>query len=152
MKARGIPPARGRKMLTPPLGSWTWPPPPPGVDRQTKWNYYLPVVLRTRAVKMSRVWKYVCYLLEVCKRLPRVQVVGENRENSYLPNTSSVNHWECSAFHSHLVGEKSPFSNCAEKMPSDEVILRTDGQEKQPVRRNIILRLNSSHLRNVIQN
>ena len=24
--------------------------PPPGVDRQTKWNYYLPVVLRTRAV------------------------------------------------------------------------------------------------------
>ena len=23
---------------------------PPGVDRQTKWNYYLPVVLRTRAV------------------------------------------------------------------------------------------------------
>ena len=31
---------------------WTWPapPPPPGVDWQTKWNYYLPVVLRTRAV------------------------------------------------------------------------------------------------------
>ena len=28
-------------------GIWV---PPPGVDRQTKWNYYLPVVLRTRAV------------------------------------------------------------------------------------------------------
>ena len=30
-------------------GIWV---PPPGVDRQTKWNYYLPVVLRTRAVKI----------------------------------------------------------------------------------------------------
>ena len=56
----------------PPVGSLTWPPtpcrltdltppppagpdpPPPGVDRQTKWNYYLPVVLRTRAVKWLR--------------------------------------------------------------------------------------------------
>ena len=27
-----------------------WVPPPPGVDWQTKWNYYLLVVLRTRAV------------------------------------------------------------------------------------------------------
>ena len=39
----------------PPPVSWTWPPPnwtwpPPGVDWQTKWNYYLPVVQRTRAV------------------------------------------------------------------------------------------------------
>ena len=40
----------------PPPG-WTWPPPrqltwpdPPPVDKLTKWNYYLPVVLRTRAV------------------------------------------------------------------------------------------------------
>ena len=28
--------------------------PPLGVDKLTKWNYYLPVVLRTRAVKMSQ--------------------------------------------------------------------------------------------------
>ena len=39
----------------PPSAHWPDPPPagpdpPPGVDRQTKWNYYLPVVLRTRAV------------------------------------------------------------------------------------------------------
>ena len=34
--------------LPPPAG----PDPPQGVDRQTKWNYYLPVVLRTRAVKI----------------------------------------------------------------------------------------------------
>ena len=27
-----------------------WVPPPPGVNKLTKWNYYLPVVLRTRAV------------------------------------------------------------------------------------------------------
>ena len=27
-----------------------YPPPPPGVNKLTKWNYYLPVVLRTRAV------------------------------------------------------------------------------------------------------
>ena len=27
-----------------------WVPPPPGVDWQTKWNYYLPVVLRTQGV------------------------------------------------------------------------------------------------------
>ena len=104
VNTRGIPPARGRKMLTPPPTSWTdltppgwtdltsppagwtdltppgwtdltppprwldltppagwtWPPPPrldltppPGVDWQTKWNYYLPVVLRTRAVIMN---------------------------------------------------------------------------------------------------
>ena len=26
--------------------------PPPGVDKLTKWNYYLPVILRTRAVKI----------------------------------------------------------------------------------------------------
>ena len=32
---------------------WDMGTPPPGVDRQTKWNYYLPVVLRTRAVKIS---------------------------------------------------------------------------------------------------
>ena len=95
MNARGIPPARGCKMLTPPadwppphqldltpppVGSltwpppagWTWPPrrltdltpprldltPPPGVDRQTKWNYYLPVVLRTRAVIIKNWFLY----------------------------------------------------------------------------------------------
>ena len=29
---------------------WNTGTPPPGVDRQTKWNYYLPIVLRTRAV------------------------------------------------------------------------------------------------------
>ena len=34
--------------------------PPPGVDRQTKWNYYLPVVLRTRAV-IIQTHKYVKY-------------------------------------------------------------------------------------------
>ena len=33
-----------------PPGGVPGPPLPPGVDRQTKWNYYLPVVLRTRAV------------------------------------------------------------------------------------------------------
>ena len=38
---------------TPPGGV---PGPPPGVDRQTKWNYYLPVVLRTRAVKIETTW------------------------------------------------------------------------------------------------
>ena len=38
--------------LTPPT-CWTWPPPPPGVDRQTKWNYYLPVVLCTWAVTIK---------------------------------------------------------------------------------------------------
>ena len=74
------PPLGGYPVRYPPGGgtrTWTWlgtppggtrPPPtaswhsgkcckalwdmgtPPGVDRQTKWNYYLPVVLRTRAV------------------------------------------------------------------------------------------------------
>ena len=119
MNARGIPPARGCKMLTPhptphrldltpppagpdpppcwldltppppagpdpplagpdpplpagpdpPPACWTWPPPiswtwppPPGVDWQTKWNYYLPVVLRTRAVISS------CWLCWAYKR------------------------------------------------------------------------------------
>ena len=45
--------------LTPLPGWLTWPTSPPagltppqGVDKLTKWNYYLPVVLRTRAVKM----------------------------------------------------------------------------------------------------
>ena len=57
----------------PPSPGWTWqgtPPPgvcpmafwemlqsimgtPPGVNKLTKWNYYLPVVLRTRAVKTT---------------------------------------------------------------------------------------------------
>ena len=45
---------------TPQGGYLTWVPPgggtrtplPPRVDRQTKWNYYLPVVLRTRAVNI----------------------------------------------------------------------------------------------------
>ena len=132
VNARGIPPERGRKMLTPPprlagpdpppqsahwpdpppgwldltpppvgsltwpppIGSltwpppgWTWPPPvgsltwppppgsagpdpppgwtwpPPGVDRQTKWNYYLPVVLRTRAVNI--VFHFQCKLQDL---------------------------------------------------------------------------------------
>ena len=31
---------------------WDMGTPPLGVDKLTKWNYYLPVVLRTRAVKM----------------------------------------------------------------------------------------------------
>ena len=35
------------------------PPLPPRVDRQTKWNYYLPVVLRTRAV-------IICKMLGLC--------------------------------------------------------------------------------------
>ena len=30
-------------------------PPPPGVNKLTKWNYYLPVVLRTRAAT-SQIW------------------------------------------------------------------------------------------------
>ena len=30
-----------------------WVPSPPGVDKLTKWNYYLPVVLRTRAVNIA---------------------------------------------------------------------------------------------------
>ena len=37
-----------------------FPPSPPGVDRQTKWNYYLPVVLRTRAVKIYP--RSTCYM------------------------------------------------------------------------------------------
>ena len=37
----------------PPPSRLDWPPPPPGVNWQTKWNYYLPVVLRTRAVITS---------------------------------------------------------------------------------------------------
>ena len=45
------PPAGWTWPPLPPVG-WTWPSPPPGVDWQTKWNYYLPVVLRTRAVKI----------------------------------------------------------------------------------------------------
>ena len=32
---------------------------PPGVDWQTKWNYYLPVVLRTRAVKIESEIKFI---------------------------------------------------------------------------------------------
>ena len=39
--------------LTPPPAGWPPPgglTPPPLVDKLTKWNYYLPVVLRTRAV------------------------------------------------------------------------------------------------------
>ena len=51
----GTPPARVPPLLPHGIlgnvakhyGIWV---PPPGVDRQTKWNYYLPVVLRTRAV------------------------------------------------------------------------------------------------------
>ena len=55
--------------LTPPQLDLTPPPPagpdphPPGVDWQTKWNYYLPVVLRTRAVKSDDLfssWKTFC--------------------------------------------------------------------------------------------
>ena len=30
---------------------------PPGVNKLTKWNYYLPVVLRTRAVKIQAGWR-----------------------------------------------------------------------------------------------
>ena len=66
---RGVPgqvPPRGGGTRTPPLphgilgnvakhyGIWV---PPPGVDRQTKWNYYLPVVLRTRAVKKRKTFR-----------------------------------------------------------------------------------------------
>ena len=57
-------PPRGGTWPGYPPGGGTWPGPPPGggtrtplpprVDRQTKWNYYLPVVLRTRAVKMHK--------------------------------------------------------------------------------------------------
>ena len=66
--ARVAPPSQG----TPPSGPGRVPPPwlphgilgnvakhygiwvpPPGVNWQTKWNYYLPVVLRTRAVKID---------------------------------------------------------------------------------------------------
>ena len=64
--------ARKRAQDDDPLpAGWTWPPPlsagpdppphwleltppSPGVDRQTKWNYYIPVVLRTRAVNIAR--------------------------------------------------------------------------------------------------
>ena len=44
----GTPPPGGYLTRVPPPGGGTWT--PPGVDRQTKWNYYLPVVLRTRVV------------------------------------------------------------------------------------------------------
>ena len=63
------PPRSGPQLADPPTfpAGWTppspfsagWPPPPPPqvwTDKQ-KWNYYLPVVLRTRAVKTS--WKCV---------------------------------------------------------------------------------------------
>ena len=50
----GTAPGGGTWTPPPPGGDLTRvPPPPPRVDRQTKWNYYLPVVLRTRAVKIS---------------------------------------------------------------------------------------------------
>ena len=53
-----VPPRGGTWPGYPPGGYLTWvpprgvypDPPPPGVDRQTKWNYYLPVILRTWAV------------------------------------------------------------------------------------------------------
>ena len=45
-----VPPPRGGTGPGYPPRGGTRTPLPPGVDRQTKWNYYLPVVLRTRAV------------------------------------------------------------------------------------------------------
>ena len=50
-----LPPPAG--LTWPPLpAGQTWPP-PAGVDKLTKWNYYLPVVLRTRAVINSPFWE-----------------------------------------------------------------------------------------------
>ena len=66
------PPPHRLTDLTPPAGPDPPPPgwtdPPPGVDRQTKWNYYLPVVLRTRAVKMEicTILKWKCNPFESC--------------------------------------------------------------------------------------
>ena len=53
----GNPPGGVPDPGTPPGGVPGPPLPPPGVDRQTKWNYYLPVVLRTRAVITGK-WYY----------------------------------------------------------------------------------------------
>ena len=58
----GVPgPPGGVPDRVPPRGVPGPPLPPPGVDRQTKWNYYLPVVLRTRAViRMQNVMTRFC--------------------------------------------------------------------------------------------
>ena len=57
----GYPPQLDLAGTPPPVWTWQVPPPsgpgrvppPLGVDWQTKWNYYLPVVLRTRTVNIT---------------------------------------------------------------------------------------------------
>ena len=47
------------EMLQSIMGYW-YPPPPPGVDKLTKWNYCLPVVLRTAVINSRKLLRHSC--------------------------------------------------------------------------------------------
>ena len=60
-------------------------PPPPGVNKLTKWNYYLPVVLRTRAVTSN-------YRISVIKWTKYERKTYSMSDNGY--NLPVLNNWD----------------------------------------------------------
>ena len=67
-------------------GIWV---PPPGVDRQTKWNYYLPVVLRTRAVTIPSL---ILRMWSVTNPLPQLRW-GKDETYWWLVRVTLVVDW-----------------------------------------------------------